>query len=70
VPEYEAQHQMERDRAEAPLVHGPLCRYPRPWEPVLPDTLYNPRLLRQPCVDPAGCPPQRCYIPDNREAAR
>ncbi len=66
--EYEARDQMERDRAETPLVHGPLCKYPRPWEPILPDTLYNPRSLRHPCVDPSGCPPPRCYAPDNRGA--
>jgi type IV pilus assembly protein PilQ len=66
--EYESQDQTERDRADAPLVYGPLCKYPRPWEPVLPDTLYNPRLIRRPCEDPSGCPPPRCYVPGNRGA--
>ena len=37
LPEYEVQHEVEVGRAAAPLLHGPLCRYPRPWEPSLPD---------------------------------
>jgi type II secretory pathway component GspD/PulD (secretin) len=46
LPEYEAQDQLETFRAATPLLHGPLCRYPRPWEPSLPDTdcrLHGPR---------------------------
>jgi len=45
-PDYEAQDQFDTARAAAPLFHGPLCRYPRPWEPSLPDTDCRLRDLR------------------------
>jgi type IV pilus assembly protein PilQ len=45
-PEYEVQEQFDTTRAAAPLLHGPLCRYPRPWEPSLPDTDCRLRDLR------------------------
>ena len=38
LPDYEVQDQFETTRAATPLVYGPLCRYPRPWEPRFPDT--------------------------------
>jgi type II secretory pathway component GspD/PulD (secretin) len=67
--EYAAQDQMEMSRATTPLLYGPLCKNPRPWEPVLPDTLYNPRLLRCPGADPSGCPPPKYYDPGQRRPA-
>ena len=30
-------------RSMTPLLYGPLCRYPRPWDPMLPDAINNPR---------------------------
>ncbi len=45
-PDYETQDLLETSRAETPLLHGPLCRYPRPWEPGLPDTDCRLRDLR------------------------
>ncbi len=55
-PEYEAQEQQETMRAETPLVEGPLCRYPRTWEPILPDAIRNPRIIRPPWIDPYNPP--------------
>ena len=46
LPEYELQDQLETTRAATPLLHGPLCRFPRPWEPSLPDTECRLRDLR------------------------
>ncbi len=46
LPEYEMQHEVETARAATPLLHGPLCRYPRPWEPSLPDAGCRLRDLR------------------------
>lgn len=37
LPEDELRNQVEAARAATPLLYGPLCRYPRPWEPTLPD---------------------------------
>lgn len=34
-PADEEEHQMELDRATSPLLQGPLCPYPRPYEPSL-----------------------------------
>ena len=41
--EYEEASQFDVMRATTPLVHGPLERYPRPWEPSLPDAIYKPQ---------------------------
>jgi type IV pilus assembly protein PilQ len=49
LPDYEAVDQVDTARAATPLLHGPLCRYPRPWEPSLPDTDWRLREL--------GCSP-------------
>lgn len=46
LPEYELQDQVDTARAATPLTYGPLCRYPRPWEPRLPDTEWRLRDLR------------------------
>jgi type II secretory pathway component GspD/PulD (secretin) len=35
-------------RTQTPLFCGPLERYPRPWEPRLPDTEHNPRTINLP----------------------
>ena len=50
LPDYEEQDRVETIRAATPLLHGPLYRYPRPWEPRLPDALLNPRIRRLPRV--------------------
>ncbi len=36
-PDVQAQNDLEVQRARDPLVYGPLCRYPRPYEARLPD---------------------------------
>ena len=41
--EYEEANQFDVMRATTPIVHGPLERYPRPWEPSLPDAIYKPQ---------------------------
>jgi len=50
-PAYESEHQEQIGRATDPLVWGPLRRYPRPFEPRLPDAIANPRAGRPPCLD-------------------
>jgi type II secretory pathway component GspD/PulD (secretin) len=40
-------------RAQTPLFYGPLIPTPRPWEPMLPDTIYNPACL---CAPRPKCP--------------
>jgi len=57
LPDYEEQERVETARAVTPLLHGPLQRYPRPWEPRLPDALLNPRVRRLPRVSD----PHRLY---------
>jgi type II secretory pathway component GspD/PulD (secretin) len=37
---------VQYERAVTPLLHGALDRYPRPWEPILPDAIDNPRNFR------------------------
>ena len=46
VPDYQPYDAVQTERTETPLTYGPLKRYPRPWEPSLPDTLRNPLSLR------------------------
>jgi type II secretory pathway component GspD/PulD (secretin) len=48
--EYALRDQCDTHRAATPLLEGPLCRHPRPWEPRLPDTINNPRVIRLPCI--------------------
>jgi type II secretory pathway component GspD/PulD (secretin) len=43
--EYAIRDEVETDRAGSPLFQGPLDRYPRPWEPMLPDACRNPTRL-------------------------
>ena len=57
-PAYESQHQEQAARAADPLVWGPLRRYPRPFEPRLPDAIHNPRAGRPWCLD-GSCRPSR-----------
>jgi type II secretory pathway component GspD/PulD (secretin) len=39
---------VEAERCQTPLFHGPLERFPRPWEPVLPGTAKDPeRMFRK-----------------------
>jgi hypothetical protein len=42
-------HRNDHDfmRTAEPLTYGPLHRFPRPYEPRMPDTFTNPRTLRQ-----------------------
>lgn len=45
TPIKEAQNAHELMRTQEPLTYGPLNRYPRPYEPQLPDTFTNPRVV-------------------------
>ncbi len=47
------------ERADTPLLQGPLERVPRPWEPRLSDAIDNPRVIRLPRVHDY-LPPRRC----------
>jgi type II secretory pathway component GspD/PulD (secretin) len=44
-PEFEMRNAVDAERSRTPLLQGPLEPYPRPWEPVLPGTVRNPRPL-------------------------
>ncbi len=45
-PQFDAfQEDSKVQQATTPLLYGPLERYPRPWEPTLPDAIENPRRL-------------------------
>ncbi|MDC0935824.1 hypothetical protein OAS39_06025, partial [Pirellulales bacterium] len=50
-------------RTQQPLITGPLCRVPRPFEPRLPDTFTNPKwgILPGECRDPWR-PPYRAPL--------
>lgn len=53
----------EVQRATTPLLYGPLERYPRPWEPKLPDAIENPRTadkhrIAEQWKHPVSAPPQ------------
>jgi len=37
---------VDAERSQTPLFMGPLHRFPRPWEPELPDAINNPERLR------------------------
>ena len=47
-PSYHQRTMEELQRTHTPLVYGPLCRYPRPWEPRMPDAVCNPQIVRLP----------------------
>ena len=64
-PEYQIQDEMDVARTEAPLLEGPLCRSPRPWEPSLPDAITNPRVIRLPCTHGTACRCRTCQQPDD-----
>ena len=49
-PVYEAHSYCESHRCQTPLLYGALERYPRPWEPSLPDAIRNPVVVRLPPV--------------------
>jgi type II secretory pathway component GspD/PulD (secretin) len=42
---YSERDAVDAERARTPLFYGPLERYPRPWEPILPGTARNPERL-------------------------
>ena len=45
-PQFDAcQDDNKVQQSTTPLLYGPLERYPRPWEPKLPDAIENPRRL-------------------------
>ena len=68
-PVYQEQDAVDLIRAQTPLFCGPLVPHPRPWEPILPDAVYNPvPLLRLPpiCDDClharcSACRPSNAY---------
>jgi type IV pilus assembly protein PilQ len=62
-PEYQAVDEMQTYRAAAPLLHGPLNQCPRPWEPKVPDAVYNPRVIPLPCVHGSACRPRSSNQP-------
>jgi len=49
-PEYQAHEEVELARAQTPLLHEALERYPRPWEPSLRDAIHKPILFRLPPI--------------------
>ncbi len=54
APPQQARNDQELQRTMDPLTHGPLCRFPRPYEPQLHDTIRD----RPPCMcmyDAPGC---------------
>ena len=74
-PEWQHRHDVQLERASTPLLHGPLNRYPRPWEPRLPDSVDNPRvfqperaraLMRNPWRSGPAMPDH--YMPSHQDA--
>lgn len=57
---YQAYEQGEVVRASVPLLHGPLCRTDRPWDPVLPDG----KRIKYPLVPPKHVPRKTGYYHD------
>ena len=55
TPNYENRHQEEVARATTPLIECGLERLERPWEPILPEAIRNPRVVRLPSI----LPPER-----------
>jgi type II secretory pathway component GspD/PulD (secretin) len=62
--EYQAFEQGELVKAGVPLMHGPLCRTYRPWDPVLPDgkRVYRPLVPRKPRYVHSSGPPTSQYV--------
>ncbi|MEN1681287.1 MAG: hypothetical protein AAGJ46_16995, partial [Planctomycetota bacterium] len=64
-PEVNCRNEYELMRATTPLMHGPLCRYPRPFEPSLKDVMaekpFRVARLDEPCV---------CHPPKQRGVLR
>ena len=61
MPDYECVDRVETQRASTPLLYGPLCKYPRPWEPALRDAVHDPH--------PGALPPRHveyCGRPDGQ----
>jgi type II secretory pathway component GspD/PulD (secretin) len=64
--EYQAFEQGELVKAGVPLMHGPLCRTYRPWDPVLPDgkRVYRPLVPKKPrYVHPSSLPTSQYIVP-------
>jgi type II secretory pathway component GspD/PulD (secretin) len=64
-PEDVMREEVELERASTPLLYGPLCPYPRPWEPRMPRPCdienrirLRPPFLHNPCTE---CPCQ--FVP-------
>jgi type IV pilus assembly protein PilQ len=54
-PEIEQREAMELMRTQTPILHGPLERYPRPFEPSLRDAVRNPVIFRLPPIVHHDC---------------
>ena len=61
---YQAFEQGELVKASVPLLHGPLCRTDRPWDPILPDG----KRIKYPLIPPKHRAPQDRLLP-RRDAA-
>jgi type IV pilus assembly protein PilQ len=57
---YQAFEQGEVVKASVPLMHGPLCRTDRPWDPILPDG----KRIKYPLIPPRNRPPKTGYYHD------
>ena len=57
---YQAYEQGELVKASVPLMHGPLCRTNRPWDPILPDG----KRVSHPLLPPKHVPPPTGYYHD------
>ena len=57
---YQAFEQGELVKASVPLMHGPLCRTNRPWDPILPDG----KRIQYPLIPPKHVPPPTGYYHD------
>jgi type II secretory pathway component GspD/PulD (secretin) len=57
---YQAYEQGELVRAGVPLLHGPLCRTDRPWDPILPDG----KRVAYPLIPPKHTMPPTGYFHD------
>ena len=58
--QYQAFEQGEVVKASVPLMHGPLCRTNRPWDPILPDG----KRIQYPLIPPRHAPPKTGYYHD------
>jgi hypothetical protein len=57
---YQAFEQGELVKASVPLMHGPLCRTDRPWDPILPDG----KRIKYPLIPPKHVGPKTGYYHD------